>query len=88
MLRTFNGTTTPNSEVEQPENYWTLIGETGMVLNFAEELGFANKNRVLFQFEGDVGARGLACHNEKPNALWILKTDLRKISPELNRQTQ
>ena len=79
ILETFNGTKTPNKECDENENYWKLIQEEGTVINHADELGFPNKNRVLFQFDCDVKARRLECHNEKPNSLWILKTDLKEI---------
>jgi len=79
VLHTFNGTETPYKECDERENYWKLIEEQGVIVNHADELGFPNKNRVLFQFDCDVKAHGLECHNEKPNALWILKTDLKEI---------
>ncbi|NEM98082.1 hypothetical protein [Pontibacter burrus] len=79
ILKTFNGATTPSKECEEKENYWKLIQEEGTVVNFADDLGFPYKNRVLLQFDCDVKARGLECHNEKPNSLWILKTDLKEI---------
>jgi len=79
ILETFNGTRTPDGECDEKENYWKLIEEEGTLINFADDLRFPNKNRVLFQFDCDVKGRGLESHNEKPNALWILKTDLKEI---------
>lgn len=79
-LKTFNGRATPTAGCISHENYWKLIGITGTLINFAQELGFPNENRVLIQFDIDVVAEGLECHNEKPNALWILTSDLKEIS--------
>lgn len=82
ILKTFNGTRIPDRDCGDNENYWKLIEEEGTVINYADDLGFPNKNRVLFQFDSDVKSLGLECHNEKPNALWILKTDLEEIKIE------
>lgn len=78
-LKTFNGTTSADEECSKNENFWLLIGETGTLVNFAHELNFHNENRVLIQFDIDVNAKGLECHNEKPNSLWILSSDLSMI---------
>jgi hypothetical protein len=75
-LQSFNDSEEPLSEIDHHENYWKLIGQYGTVLNFAEELNFPYKDRILFQFEIDVLNEGLECHNEQPNSLWILKSDL------------
>lgn len=77
ILKTFNGTSTPQEECDEKENYWKLVNETGTVVNFASELGFPDEKRVLFQFDIVLEELGLECHNEMPNALWILKTDLK-----------
>ena len=53
MLHTFNGTENPDKECDESENYWKLIEEQGVIVNNADELGFPNKNRVLFQFDYD-----------------------------------
>lgn len=75
-LNTFNGTTTTAAGCNQSENYWKLIGTTGTLVNFAHELNFPNEDRVLIQFNIDVSAYGLECHNDMPNSLWILSSDL------------
>ena len=75
-LLTFNGTNVPEDECDKSENYWELIGVTGTIKSFADELNFHNKNRVLFQFDCNIKEKGLECHNEETNALWILATDL------------
>ena len=79
ILKTFNGTRTPDEDCDEYENYWKLIEEEGTVIDYAEDLNFPSRSRVLFQFNIDVKSLGLECHNEKPNALWILKTDLKEI---------
>ncbi|MEO9965474.1 MAG: hypothetical protein ABJF11_06790 [Reichenbachiella sp.] len=79
-LKTFNGKTTANKDCCKNENYWQLISTTGTLVNFAHELNFPNENRVLIQFDVDVKAKGLECHNEIPNALWILTSDLSAIN--------
>ncbi|SHK19277.1 hypothetical protein SAMN04488028_103316 [Reichenbachiella agariperforans] len=76
-LKSFNGTLKTKQAVSENENYWKLIGQTGRVISSAEEQDFPDKNRVLFQFDIDVQKLELECHNQKPNALWILKTDLK-----------
>jgi len=78
-LKTFNGTLKSIRSQNNHEDYWKLIGQQGTLLHFANELNFHNDDRVLFQFDIDVKAYGLECHNELPNSLWILKTDLAKI---------
>ena len=78
-LTSFNGTIHPDSDCEEKENYWKLIGQTGTLIKFAEEIDFGDRNRVLIQFDNDIRQQGLECHNPEPNAIWILKTDLLKI---------
>ena len=77
-LVSFNGTTKPNKNCQPNENYWKLIGQCGILINFSAALNFSNDHRVLIQFELDVEKQGLSCHNPVGNSLWILKTDLEK----------
>ncbi|WP_210465378.1 hypothetical protein [Rufibacter roseolus] len=79
VLKSFNGTRIPEEDCDDNENYWKLLEEEGTVTDYAEDLNFPNGSRVLFQFDIDVNSHGLECHNEKPNSLWILKTDLKEI---------
>jgi len=78
-LRTFNGTSKTDENCNPNENYWKLIGSIGTVINFPEELNFPYKNRLLIQFDKDVKQLNLECHNNEPNSLWILISDLRII---------
>jgi len=73
-LVAFNGEKTTPDDCEPEENYWLLIGKTGRIV------GPKNKRlRVLVQFDESVSSLGLHCHNENPNSLLILISDLERI---------
>jgi hypothetical protein len=74
VLRSFNGTRSTPCECRTDENYWTLIGETGTVVDTSSVPSLPG--RVLVRFDTAVSARGLVCHNAVPNSLYILETDL------------
>lgn len=74
-LISYNGTVTPEADVDPAENYWQLIGETGKVVKNVPANGVAS-DRVLVHFTNSVNALGLHCHNEIINSLWIQKGDL------------
>ena len=78
-LVSFNGTIKSDETCDPNENYWALIGHSGTLINFAQELNFNNQNRVLFKFDQEIIKFGLESHNSEPNSLWILKTDLESI---------
>ena len=78
-LISFNGTIKPGKTCEPNENYWALIGQSGKLINFSQELKFGDNNRVLLKFDQDITKQGLECHNQVSNALWILKTDLERL---------
>ena len=69
-LCTFNGVISSPSGCRTDENYWSLIGERGTVIETVN-----NNNRVLVLFEKPVSSRGLHCHNPIANSLYILETD-------------
>lgn len=73
-LSSFNGEITPPKGCDPSENYWALIGATGTIVKPKNERG-----RVLVKFDNDVCSFGLHCHNEIPNSLLILPTDLEVI---------
>ena len=75
ILRTFNGTSVSPVEYSPDENYWALIGETGKVVEPKN-----SRARVLVQFDASVAGYGLHCHNEVPNSLYILESDLEVLS--------
>jgi hypothetical protein len=71
ILKTFLGTTTPNKETVEAENYWKLIGQKGKVI---DEHG--SNDRVLVLFESNLDDYQLENHNPTRNSLWIKITDL------------
>ena len=75
ILRTFNGSSEPPVECTPGENYWTLIGEMGTVVEPKNV-----RARVLVKFDASVASYGLICHNVVPNSLYILESDLEVLS--------
>lgn len=68
----FNNELLAPENCDPSENYWLLIGKTGKIVRPI------NKNsRVLVQFEQSIKELGLHCHNEIPNSLLILTSDLK-----------
>tara|TARA_R110001592_G_scaffold9723_3_gene51442 strand:+ start:930 stop:1190 length:261 start_codon:yes stop_codon:yes gene_type:complete len=78
-LVSFNGTVNPDSNIDERENFWKLLNEIGTIIYLAHEKKFPNSNRVLIKFDSDLKSLGLECHNDEPNSLWILKSDLKEI---------
>lgn len=76
-LKSFLGTSQPKTEVENSENYWELIGETGQII---EENNENFLGRVLVLFDKNLDNFGLFNHNPIKNSLWILKSDLKFIN--------
>ena len=75
-LATFQGASSPPEPPRSYDNYWKLIGETGVVI---AENDARFPDRVLVRFDTEITALGLACHHRDPawsNALWIQKGDL------------
>lgn len=75
ILRTFNGTSVSPIDCCTNENYWALIGETGIVVKTKNDLA-----RVLIKFDASVLGYGLHCHNESANSLYILESDLEDLT--------
>ena len=73
ILISFLGTQTPNKPINTNENYWNLIGQKGEVIE-------TRKERVLVHFDCEIDFYQLENHNPVKNSLWILITDLGKIS--------
>ena len=73
VLKSFKGSLIAPQNVKPEENYWQLIGSKAVV-EFAN-----NTDQVLLKFERDLSSLGLANHNEIPNTLWILISDLKFI---------
>lgn len=70
-LKTFNGSVLCADTLEPSENYWLLVGAVGTISKTENSRG-----RVLVVFEIEVSSLGLHCHNEIPNSLLILPSDL------------
>ena len=78
VLKSFHGTIKPPEDIETKENYWRLIGSTGVIMSNDKKThpAYLDKGeQVLVQFK-DVEEYHLACHNKIPNSLWIFITDL------------
>lgn len=81
-LQSFYGTTKPSEEIDERENYWKLIGQTGTVIENPkkqEKLTKEGKNRVLVKFDTTIDDLGLENHNPIKNTLWIWHGDLKLI---------
>ena len=70
-LNTFNETIVSPDKCEPHENYWALIGSTGIISSPINSRG-----RVLVTFDVNVINLGLDCHNQVSNSLLILLSDL------------
>ena len=82
VLKSFWGTMAPTGNVRANENYWILVGEKGVVLKSESETTLPRHERgerVLVLFDVDIRAKGLECHNEVDNSLWIFVSDLEKV---------
>jgi hypothetical protein len=73
VLKSFNGSLIAPQDIKTEENYWLLIGSKAVVESTN------NTDRVLIKFERDLLSLGLINHNEIPNALWILISDLKFV---------
>ncbi|WP_163130838.1 hypothetical protein [Agarivorans sp. Alg241-V36] len=73
-LITFNGKLSPPTGCDSSEDYWALIGSSGTIAKLENKRG-----RFLVQFDTDVSKLGLHCHNEIPNSLLILSSDLDEL---------
>ncbi len=73
VLKSVSGSGIAPHDVKPEENYWLLIGSKAVVE------AANDTDRVLVKFERDLSSLGLTNHNEKPNSLWILISDLKFI---------
>ena len=79
ILKTFLGEVVSPRSVRPADNYWILIGKSGIIApeGTGKEAEIQMKlGRALVIFDEDINATGLNCHNEIPNSLWILMSDL------------
>jgi hypothetical protein len=70
-MNTFNETLVSPEKCDSSEDYWSLVGSTGSITKPENSRG-----RFLVTFDIDVARLGLHCHNEVPNSLLILVSDL------------
>ena len=79
-LLTFNGKQPPPSGAPADKDYWRLIGWHGTIVQSISQpclvASFSAEPRLLVQFDHSVSALNLHCHNDVPNSLWILESDL------------
>ena len=82
-LQTFNGSTAPEAKTPASEDYWSLIGRFGLVVDSPEEKNsFADTGpdaRVCVRFDDDLKKLGFEAHNRVPNSLWIRISDLDRV---------
>ncbi|MCF8278245.1 MAG: hypothetical protein K9J17_16070 [Flavobacteriales bacterium] len=74
-LKSFLGTQSSPTSVDENENYWKLVGKTGEVLD--SEVG---ADKVLVQFDDNLDDFGLENHNAIKNSLMINKSDLQFLT--------
>ena len=80
VLNSFNGVEIPPESINENENYWKLVGRTGIIIDGGRDKEFFNKTgRVCVKFDESVQEMNLECHNEIENSLWILESDLSLI---------
>ncbi|WP_432728902.1 hypothetical protein [Variovorax sp. W6] len=85
-LISFLGKPSAPSGVKVAENYWILIGNSGMAICNGEGVwGLPGRSRYLVQFERNVESLGLHCHNEITNALWVEENDIELVLGGLSR---
>ena len=73
VLKSFDDSLIAPQEVKAEENYWLLIGSKAVV-----EIT-NDSDRVLIKFERDFSSIGLVSHNEAPNSLWVMISDLKFV---------
>ena len=73
VLKSFNGALIAPQEIKDEENYWQLIGSKAVV-----EIT-NDSDRVLVKFERDFSSVGFVSHNEAPNSLWVMISDLKFV---------
>ena len=83
LLKSFNGTLGAPDDVEEHEDYWKLIGHTGVVVDDGRQSHFFFQDghlRMLISFDADLKKFDLENHNSFANSLWIRINDLELLS--------
>ncbi len=78
-LKSFLGVLTKDKNTDETEDYWKLIGQSGIIIKKKDKPhpAFLNKGlQVLVKFNCDINHYNLISHNEKENSLWIFESDL------------
>ena len=83
ILKSFNNLLEDPEPTDPSEDFWKLIGSSGVIIATADELNFHDKNRVLVKFDFSLDDLGLVNHNQFDNSLWILKSDLEDFVGDL-----
>ena len=79
-LKSFHGSMQPPPGTDDSENYWKLIGLSGVVIDTKPghpafpQFG----ERALVRFEHNLKDYDVHCHNPAENSLWIFVLDLDK----------
>ena len=79
-IKSFFGSTKEDNEINDSENYWKLIGKSGIVIKVksSPHPAFPDKeNQVLIQIEENLNELGLESHNKEKNALWFFIDDIK-----------
>lgn len=71
QLKSFNGEFDTPAGCRDSENYWRIIGCTGVIVEPKN-----GRDRVLVQFDESIEVFELHCHNPIENSLYILESDL------------
>lgn len=71
-LKTFLGENNPTEKVDKSDNYWELIGQSGIVIDD----NLVDKEGVLVLFDKEFDDFQLASYNSIKNSLIIKKSDL------------
>jgi hypothetical protein len=74
-LTTFNGEAIAPADIDAGENYWKLIGSTGVIHSITPPKN-VGEDRILVVFHLDLDSLNLSNHNQVKNALWIKYKDL------------
>ena len=74
-MKAFNGILVALKRPNVGEDYWKLIGHKGKIVSVSPPKG-VSEDRVLIQFDQDITALGLVCHNVILNSLWIKVEDI------------
>jgi len=73
-LKQFDGSESAPNDLSEHENFWTLLGQYGEIVEISDPN--PSGNRVLVKFDRNPSEFGLECHNDIGKSLWIDPADL------------